>query len=221
MRIRRVAPVFVMTVALGVAACGSDDGGGAASDVTAEPTEAAMGDDDDESADDEAMDEADEADDEDNDPAEGDDAAEPDEGTAGDDSTPEASGPQFTGTTLDGEPFDAASLAGQPVALWFWAPWCTKCIAQAPAVLSLAAEHEGDVQIIGVAGQASESEMPEFVDRTGTGELTHLADPDGEIWRQYGVAETSVFVFLDADGEPVDSGRFSDSELADQMAALS
>ncbi len=29
----------------------------------------------------------------------------------------------FTGTTVDGAPFDAAELAGAPVVLWFWAPF--------------------------------------------------------------------------------------------------
>ncbi|NDL57976.1 redoxin domain-containing protein [Phytoactinopolyspora mesophila] len=223
MRTRRMVPVLALAVVLGLTACGSDDAGSAALDSTAEPTEAAMGDEQDESGDEAAMDGADEAGDED---ATEDEGAGPEEDAVGDDASDEAdgaeaSGPEITGTTLDGEPFDGADVAGQPVALWFWAPWCTKCIAQAPAVLSLAAEYEGEVQIIGVAGEASEAEMPEFVERTNTGGLTHLADPDGEIWRQYGVTETSTFVFLDVDGEPVDSGRFSDNDLADRVAALS
>lgn len=29
----------------------------------------------------------------------------------------------FTGTTLDGSTLDAATLAGNPVVLWFWAPF--------------------------------------------------------------------------------------------------
>lgn len=29
----------------------------------------------------------------------------------------------FTGTTIDGAPFDAATLAGTPVILWFWTPF--------------------------------------------------------------------------------------------------
>ncbi len=35
-----------------------------------------------------------------------------------------AAGPlAFTGTTLDGSTLDAATLAGTPVVLWFWAPF--------------------------------------------------------------------------------------------------
>lgn len=29
----------------------------------------------------------------------------------------------FTGTTVEGAPFDAATLAGTPVILWFWTPF--------------------------------------------------------------------------------------------------
>lgn len=38
--------------------------------------------------------------------------------------TTTAAGPlAFTGTTLDGSTLDAATLAGTPVVLWFWAPF--------------------------------------------------------------------------------------------------
>src|SRR5687768_12981967 len=41
---------------------------------------------------------------------------------------------RFTGTTLQGEAFDGAGLAGSPVVFWFWAPWCPKCQADGPSV---------------------------------------------------------------------------------------
>jgi hypothetical protein len=38
--------------------------------------------------------------------------------------TAAAAGPlQFAGATVDGGRFDAATLAGTPVVLWFWAPF--------------------------------------------------------------------------------------------------
>lgn len=36
---------------------------------------------------------------------------------------PATGGLEFTGTTLAGEPFDAATLGGTPTVLWFWAPF--------------------------------------------------------------------------------------------------
>ncbi|GAA2731455.1 hypothetical protein GCM10009867_05130 [Pedococcus aerophilus] len=55
--------------------------------------------------------------------------------------------------TVSGAAFDAATLTGRPVVLWFWAPWCTICRSEAPAVTKVAAEFAGQVDIIGVAGQ--------------------------------------------------------------------
>ena len=37
-------------------------------------------------------------------------------------SAPVDASPEFTGSTVDGAPFDGAELAGTPVVLWFWAP---------------------------------------------------------------------------------------------------
>lgn len=213
MRIRRIFPAVALALTLGLAGCGSDGDSDPTSDDTAVPTDEAT-------TDDESMDDDKEMDDEESmdDEEKMDDKEMDDEESTGDDA--EASGPDFTGTTVGGEPFDGASLAGQPAVLWFWAPWCPKCMAQAPAVLDIAAEHEGDIEIVGVAGLAAAEDMPEFIDSTGTGELTHLSDPDGEIWRKYDIAEQSTFVFLDATGEPVNSGSFSDADLADEVAKL-
>ena len=44
----------------------------------------------------------------------------------------------FTGKTLDGTAFNAATLAGRPVVLWFWAPWCATCASQAWTVAEIA-----------------------------------------------------------------------------------
>jgi thiol-disulfide isomerase/thioredoxin len=58
----------------------------------------------------------------------------------------------FTGDTLEGSSFDGAQLAGKPAVLWFWAPWCPTCRAQAPAVSRLAERYEGDVNVLSVGG---------------------------------------------------------------------
>ncbi|NGY62180.1 redoxin domain-containing protein, partial [Lentzea sp. NEAU-D13] len=34
---------------------------------------------------------------------------------------------KFTAKTVDGKDLNGADLAGKPVVLWFWAPWCPKC----------------------------------------------------------------------------------------------
>ncbi|SDJ77596.1 AhpC/TSA family protein [Nonomuraea maritima] len=69
---------------------------------------------------------------------------------------------RFTTRTLDGQTFRGESLAGRPIAFWFWAPWCPKCRAEAPTVKAAAAQH-GDVAFVGVAGLDTEAAMKEFV----------------------------------------------------------
>jgi thiol-disulfide isomerase/thioredoxin len=106
----------------------------------------------------------------------------------------------FVGTTLDGSTLDAGTLAGTPVALWFWAPWCTICRAEAPDVAAVAAEFEGRVRVLGVPGRGDVAEMRGFVADTGTGAITHVVDPDGSLWNRFGVVTQPAFVFVDRDG---------------------
>ena len=107
----------------------------------------------------------------------------------------------FTATTVNGKVFDASSLRGHAVALWFWAPWCTICRIEAPTVAKVAAAYSGRVTVIGVAGLGSVPQMKEFVTETGTGGFTHLADTTGAIWREYQVVTQPSFVFVRPDGQ--------------------
>jgi thiol-disulfide isomerase/thioredoxin len=122
----------------------------------------------------------------------------------------------FTGTTVGGESFDAAQLAGEPAVLWFWAPWCPICRGQAPDVLAASEQ----VTVVGVGGLDQDSAMQGFVDDTGTGELTHLSDPDGAIWQKFGVETQYTYVLIDADGEVLHTGPLERQELLDRVGEL-
>lgn len=106
----------------------------------------------------------------------------------------------FSGTTLDGARLDAATLAGTPVVLWFWAPWCTICRAEAPDVAKVATAYEGRVTMLGVPGRGEVDAMRAFVSETGTGAFTHVADIDGALWNRFGVVTQPAFVFVDRAG---------------------
>jgi thiol-disulfide isomerase/thioredoxin len=107
----------------------------------------------------------------------------------------------FTGTTVAGDAFEGASLAGRPTLLWFWAPWCPTCRGQIPQVEGIATEHADELNVVGVGSLDSADAIAGFA--ADVDEITHLEDVDGELWRRFGVTEQSSFVLLDADGAVV------------------
>ena len=57
----------------------------------------------------------------------------------------------FSGTTLEGKPFDVADHRGQVVVVNVWGSWCPPCIAEAPALEKVAKATSADgVQFVGV-----------------------------------------------------------------------
>lgn len=129
--------------------------------------------------------------------------------------TPEAL--DFTGTTVvDGAAFEGATLTGQPVVMWFWAPWCTVCRAESPDVAKVAAEFEGRVTFVGIAGRGPVDDMKAFVSQTGTDGFTHVADVDGALWARFGVVAQPSFVFVTPSGEAQSfTGGLGENDLRD------
>lgn len=125
----------------------------------------------------------------------------------------------FTSTTVDGEGFEGASLAGRPTVLWFWAPWCPTCRGQIPQVEQLASDHAGDVNVIGIGSLDSAEAISDFAgDVEG---ITHLEDVEGELWKRFEVTEQSSFVVLDADGTVTfEAGYGGSDDLDSEVESL-
>lgn len=126
----------------------------------------------------------------------------------------------FTGTTLDGKAFDAASLAGRPTVLWFWAPWCATCFGQAASVSDMQDEFGTKVNLLGVAGLGDAGEMKEFVTDGQVGDVTHLNDQAGAVWKKFKIAEQSTYVFLDRDGKVLSKGWMDSVTFEGKVAEL-
>lgn len=127
----------------------------------------------------------------------------------------------FTVPTVDGGEFDGASLAGKPAVLWFWAPWCATCAAEAGHVSALADDYAGKVTVVGVAGlDDSLANMRQFVDLTGIDNFPQLADPEGTVWQRFAVTAQSEFVVLDADGAVELRGLLNPADLPAELDRL-
>lgn len=144
-------------------------------------------------------------------------SAEPADAGEGTAETPELL--DFTATTVGGQAFDGASLAGSPTVLWFWAPWCPTCRSQIPQVQDLAQTYGDRVGVVGIGSLDSAEAIADFAgDADG---VTHLEDVDGELWTRFGVAEQSSFVVLDAAGEIVfEAGYGGSDDLGAEVDAL-
>ena len=126
----------------------------------------------------------------------------------------------FTGRTLDGAAFDAATLAGRPALLWFWAPWCATCASQAGSVTDLRAAYGDRLGILGVGGMGSNADMHEFVTDLDAGAVPHLDDGAGVLWRRFGITEQSTYVLVDRAGTVVTTGYLDDLQLTTEITSL-
>ncbi len=93
------------------------------------------------------------------------------------------------------------SKEGKPTLLWFWAPHCSICRAEAPKVLAFAAEHGDDIQIIGLGAQDSYAQAEGFLEDTGTQGLEMVWDKTGSSWVHYEVTNQPTVIVVGADGE--------------------
>jgi thiol-disulfide isomerase/thioredoxin len=124
----------------------------------------------------------------------------------------------FVGETADGTRFSGEQLVGKPAVLWFWAPWCPTCRAQSAGVTRLAQQYAGQVNVVGVGGLGDVRDIRDYAGQVDA--LTHLIDPEGALWRHFGVTAQSTYVVLDANGIVVAEGYLDDRALAEMVAEL-
>lgn len=109
--------------------------------------------------------------------------------------------PDFTVNLADGTTW---SLAEQttPTLLVFWADWCTVCRAELPALDAVAADYDGRLGILAVAGMGSPDRAADAADDwLGSGAIDWGYDDGGELWALFGVRGTPTSVVLAADGQ--------------------
>lgn len=129
--------------------------------------------------------------------------------------------PTFSATTLDGETFKSASLAGRPAIVNVWASWCPPCVDEHSVLLELAAQRGGIPSIVGILYQDTADGARGFLARYGEAGWPNLLD-DGRIAIDLGVTGPPETFFVDARGIVRGHviGPLTKAEVRRQLAAL-
>ena len=142
-----------------------------------------------------------------------------------DDPRPIAKGepaPTFSGTTLDGEAFDLASLRGRPVIVNFWGPSCVPCRDEFPLLRAKLDQHAGaGLAIVGVLMFDPPAPARDFIRAYGATWPT-VDDPDGAIRTAYRAVARPQTYFIDAAGilRAIQVGELTDQEFERQFALI-
>ena len=143
----------------------------------------------------------------------------------GSDSTHVAVGshaPAIVGTTLDGRPFDLASLAGHPVVNNFWGPSCVPCRDEFPLLAAKLTQHAGDgLAVIGVLTDDPPEPARDFVAQYGATWPTVL-DPQQTAKAAYRVAARPQSYFVDTTGivRSIQIGEVTDADFERQYERI-
>jgi cytochrome c biogenesis protein CcmG, thiol:disulfide interchange protein DsbE len=130
--------------------------------------------------------------------------------------------PALAGTTLDGQAFDLASLAGRPVLINFWGPSCIPCRDEFPLMKAKLAEHGGDgLAIVGVLTDDPVEPARSFVTQYGATWPT-ITDPDKALKSAYRVAGRPQTYFVDRSGvlRSIQIGEMQDADFEHNYALI-
>ncbi|MGQ0843638.1 MAG: TlpA family protein disulfide reductase [Sporichthyaceae bacterium] len=112
---------------------------------------------------------------------------------------------QVVRVTKGGAKVNLQSLhtAGKPTLLWFWAPHCTFCRAEAPKLVDFSAKHGSKIAVLGLGAQDDLRQAEGFCTETSTTPLEMVWDASGKSWVHYKVTNQPTVIVLDADGKVV------------------
>ena len=130
--------------------------------------------------------------------------------------------PNISGTTIDGQPFDLASLKGRPVLVNFWDPSCVPCRDEFPLLLAKLAQHAGDgMAVVGVLFYGAPAPARDFVAQFKATWPT-VNDQSGSIRMAYRVAARPQSYFIDRAGvlRSIQVGQLTDVEFERQYALI-
>lgn len=112
--------------------------------------------------------------------------------------------PHLQGTTLDGKPFDSASLAGQVIVYNVWGSWCAPCRKEASDLQAAAQATAGKASFVGINTRDTGTAQGQAFARQFGVTYPSLYDPDGTTLLQFPALPPSAIpstVVVDAHGK--------------------
>jgi peroxiredoxin len=108
--------------------------------------------------------------------------------------------PEFSATTVTGEPFDLSDLAGRPIWLTFGASWCADCRAEAPDLQATYARYApAGLAVVSIWIEESDQEVRDYAARVGL-DFTMIADPSTALASRYRTYGLPTHFFISPDG---------------------
>ena len=124
----------------------------------------------------------------------------------------------------DGSTVDLASLApsDKPMLVWFWAPHCPTCNAEAKGVEEFSKEHRGELTVVGLGAQDSLGQAEDFVEEHGLKTPRMLYDTGFDSWSHFGVNGQPAAILFDPDGAAREGwfGPFDEDLVLEKARAL-
>jgi peroxiredoxin len=111
--------------------------------------------------------------------------------------------PPFTGQAVTGEDVSLAALHGRVVLVNFWASWCAECRPEMPMFERLQRDFVAQgLTVLGINFREDAQTVQRYAETLG---LTFplVLDPQGEIFRSYGVIGLPTTLLVGRDGRPV------------------
>lgn len=110
--------------------------------------------------------------------------------------------------------------ADKPVLLWFWAPHCPACAAEAPGMKEFSEAHADTVEVIGIGTQDDAGMAADFVEQHGI-PFQMLWDESFETWAAFGISAQPATALFSADGEMLGGwmGGMPEEQVLELLAA--
>lgn len=109
--------------------------------------------------------------------------------------------PDFTASTLSGEPVHLSDYHGQVVMLNFWATWCPPCRAEMPAIQAAYEQyHDQGFMVLAINNAEQPDQIQPFADAFAL-RFPVVLDTQGRLSQIFGVNGYPTSLFIAPDGE--------------------